>query len=214
MPLQTPPVPSATDDPNEHADWLELAAILSPTSSVSIQDLTGSIGISGSVDALPEMEEVAEGTMELDEICEPLAEAAFGELDERLAACGGDVGTYPFTLTDNALSLKPDWKNSIYTFLALLAYYGAAARIGDSATKLFEEVSASALSNYLGSESPLIKTVVFGFPRSYKQKDFAGALNELCKQFGEGLGHSGAHEIPTQKDAKLDIVGWKEFQDL
>ena len=212
MSFLSPPVPAATDDPSEHADWLELTALLSTTHSVSVQDFMSSLGIGGSLDALAEILE--DGTPDSDdEVSEPLAEAAFSEVDERVRACGGQSGSYPFVLAENSLSLKPNGNDSIYVFLMLLAYYGGNAGPDGTATKLFEELSANALKAYLGSGSPLMNTEAFGFPRSYKEKNFAEALNKLCKDIGEGIGHSGAYEIPVQKDAKLDIVGWKEFED-
>jgi hypothetical protein len=212
MPQQLP-VPAATDDPAEHADWLELAALLSTTYSVSIQEFMASLGIAGSADALPEFQDPEAAVIDLDELAEPLAEAAFSELDERVRACGGKLGSYPFELGENALSLKTGWSESIYVFLMLLSHYGAKAGSTSKATKLFEQVAADALKIYLGSGSPLMNTVVFGFPRDYEEKDFASALNGLCKDIGEGGGVSATYEVPAQKDAKLDIVGWKEFED-
>lgn len=82
-----------------------------------------------------------------------------------------------------------------------------------NAEKLFEEICAKAGEVYLGPHSHLGRSYVFGFPRKMQPKAFGKALDALCRELGEGNGHQEHPRLPDQKDAKLDIVIWKEFPD-
>jgi len=136
------------------------------------------------------------------------------ELDDRSRACG-PTGVYPFDITENTLALRQDGDSSLYTFLALLSWYGKdAGPSGTNGERLFEDVCAKAAEGYLGSPHSCVKSVVFGFPRRVLPSGFAGALDVLCNELGEGQGHRTDREtLPDQKDAKLDIVAWRFFED-
>ena len=56
---------------------------------------------------------------------------------------------------------------------------------------------------------------MFGFPRRRGPADFLGAVAELCgkKLLNEGSANSDEPKAPQQKDARLDVVVWKNFPD-
>jgi hypothetical protein len=67
--------------------------------------------------------------------------------------------------------------------------------------------------SFLGGEQSLANAEVFGFPRRISHDGFATALNRLCQRLAEGEGCRNRPTTQDQKDAKLDIVGWKSFRD-
>ena len=205
--------PSATDPPEDHADYLELIAFNRPAGNVSFHEYIKDLEIAGADEAIADSDPV--GPDETFDQSEPLAEAAFAELDDRRRACGDDATRYPFHISGNSLSLGADADKSIYTFLALLSWYGKdAGPKGSGGEKLFEEVCARAAAAYLGGPSEQVKWYVFGFPRRLPPKGFRNALDSLCEQLGEGQGHrKGRPKLPHEKDGKLDVVAWREFHD-
>src|SRR5690606_9993303 len=80
--------------------------------------------------------------------------------------------------------------------------------------KLFEEDCGCAAATYLGWPSQNIKRFVFGFPRRAQPRGCKDALDALCRALGGGIGHRrGRATLPNQKDGKLDVVAWKDFDD-
>jgi hypothetical protein len=152
---------------------------------------------------------------EPDDQSEPIAEAAFAEFDDRRRSCGADPLNYPFEVSINAIRLEDGADQSLYTFLALLSWFGKdAGPEGANGEKLFEEICAKASERYLGSPHSRVKSFVFGFPRRLQPAGFAAALDKLCNELGEGQGHRrGRPTLPNQKDGKLDIVAWRAFED-
>lgn len=202
-------MPSATDTPERHADWLELCALDRTEDGIAIREFIRDLTISGTTDAVGHYEEGEDRDLDEDDICEAIAEDAFAELDNRFWACGGDVGGYPFRLDSSVLLPHPDINQSAYLFMVLLSLFGKDAGPPDiKGAKLFEELSAKAANEYIGG-----KAVVFGFPRRTEPRGFADALDKLCRELGEGGGHRRRSDTPDQKDAKLDIVVWKDFAD-
>jgi hypothetical protein len=203
--------PAATDPVEHHADSLELSALKSSDRSVSLRDFIRDLKLASADEAIADESEDGDD----DGQTEGLAEAAFAELDDRQRACGGTTGGYPFKITQNLLRLDNQADESLYTFLALLSWYGKDA--GPTRTdgeKVFEEICAKAAEVYLGGPRPQVKSYVFGFPRRVEPKGFAGALDKLCCEMGEGVSHRKEREkLPDQKDGKLDIVAWREFDD-
>ena len=205
--------PSPTDPPGFHADFLELTAIKSPNRNVSIYSFIRDLRIASADEVVADSEDDTDGNEE-DEASEPIADAAFVELDDRQSSCG-PMGGYPFEISNNILAFRHDGDLSLYTFLALLSWFGKdAGPPGTNGEKLFEEVCAKAAEGYLGSPHVCVKSLVFGFPRRLLPKGFAAALDFLCQQLGEGKGHrTDRATLPTQKDGKLDIVAWRSFED-
>ncbi len=203
MPTTLAP-PTATDGPEAHADYLELLSLDPTEDGAAFQELVTQLGIGGSEDAL------GDDGLDLapEDQVEPIVDAAFNEIDERVWACDG---RYPFATTGSVLAPEAGIQESVYLFLALLSQFGL--RGGPPGTfpeRTFEDVCAAAAKAYLGVGA---EAVPFGFPRRQLPKDFRAALDELARRMGEGHGHRGAPTTRDQRDAKLDVVAWKDFAD-
>ena len=207
MPI--PEFPSASASPEEKADWVELSALHSPQ-GVTVRGLMRDFGIGGVIDADADWENGRQMD-EDDEICEGQVEDIFNELSGRAIFCSE---AYPFEVKSAAIQYKDDGVDSVYAFLALLSKFGKdAGPPGSNGAKLFEEVCAKAAETYLG-DNEYTASYVFGFPRRLAPADFKSALDLLCRELGEGSGHRpGRNELPDQKDAKLDVVAWRDFRD-
>ena len=206
-------VPPASADTTDHADWLELKAITSSYSTSSRRDLMASIRRIGSIDAIDKTDEVpldelVEGE---DEELERIAEAAFEELARRKEYLGA---YYPFNV-DTALSAEPGARNSPYVFLTALTFFGTKMEnMPESGSSLFESISAAALVQYLGG-AKTVQSYDFGFPRRNGPKGFRKAIEDLCRELGEGLGCKVGRPLTQNvKDAKLDLVAWVSFSDM
>lgn len=205
--------PSPNDRAEDHADYLEFTALARESGSVSIHEYIKDLEVANADEA------IADSEPERDEVqfdqCEPLAEAAFDELDDRRRACGDIAERYPFEITSHSLKVRMNAEKSVYTFLALLSWFGKdAGPRGVNGEKLFEDVSARVAAAYLGGPSAQVGFYVFGFPRRVAPKGFKNALDSLCKELGEGDGHrKGRLKLPHEKDAKLDVVAWRDFHD-
>jgi hypothetical protein len=207
-------IPAPTSPAEHHADFLELCAFRSAKGSISFQEFMRDLRMASATETLLDSELLNDDD-DGDERSEGLAEAAFAELDDRRRSCGGETSSYPFEFEGDSLSLGPSPDESLYTFLALLSWFGKDAGPEDTdGEKLFEEICAKIAEAYLGGPGQRVRSYVFGFPRRLKPPGFAGALDELCNQLGEGNGHhKGRPKLPDQKDGKLDIVAWVEFAD-
>jgi hypothetical protein len=207
-------VPEATAPAEHHADFLELSAFRDSKRTVSSREFIRDLKMASTTEAIADTEE-ADDAGEVDDRTEALAQSAFDELDERSRCCGKDADIYPFEIGDNSVRLKKEADKSLYTFLALLSWYGKnAGPKGTDGEKIFEEICAKAAESYLGGPGCRVKSCIFGFPRRTQPSGFAEALDKLCSEMGEGGCHrKGRPKLPDQKDGKLDIVAWKEFED-
>lgn len=205
--------PSPTDRPEDHADYLELMALKRRGAAVSIYEYIKDLNVASADEVIGDSDPDSAG--QAFDQSEPIAEAAFAELDDRRDACDATARHYPFDVSNDSLKRRPDGERSVYTFLALLSWYGTSMQQTElNGVQLFEDVCASAAAAYLGGPSPHVKSYVFGFPRRIAPKGFKDALDDLCKQLGEGEGHrKGRPKLPHEKDAKLDLVAWKDFHD-
>ncbi len=146
-----------------------------------------------------------------DDIIDPAVESAFAEIDERALACRD---AYPFRVEQNTVEGRSDARDDVYTFLLLLSYFGKGCGPRRSfPERLFEAICAQAASSYLGGTTSLASSFVFGFPRRVGPAGFRKALDKLCRLMGEGQGARDRPRSQQQKDAKLDIVVWKDFDD-
>ncbi len=210
--------PESTPSPNDpagcHADFLELSALKSPTRTVSIYSFIRNLQMNSANEVIADSQDDDRRQVN-DDPSEAIADAAFDEFDDRQRACGAATGGYPFRVTANALALRDGADSSLYVFLALLSWFGKdAGPAGTNGEKIFEDVCAKAAERYLGSPHEHVKSFVFGFPRRLEPKGFAAALDRLCENLGEGQGHrKGRPTLPNQKDAKLDVVAWRVFED-
>lgn len=231
------PVPPATADRVEHADWLELQALAARDGSSSMQDFASALRSSGSAEELydeanlaqdvdayeDESDEDALGAQLAErggETIEPIAEAAFYEVEDRSASCDGGYG---FTLGEDDLKLRSRGRGDVYVFLLLLSTFGkdrlsrlaknAATETQPNLPQLFEEISAVALQNCLGGARNDVRTYPFGFPRRIGPRGFRQAVDELCRCTGEGAESRDRPKRRDQKDAALDLVVWRPFPD-
>jgi hypothetical protein len=204
-------IPEATAPPEHHADFLELSACRSRRRSISVQEYIRDLGLASVTEAISDSEDRDE--VDIEDQGEALAQSAFDELDDRKRACRND--NYPFDISSNSLHLKKDAEKTLYAFLALLSWFGKdAGPAHTDGENIFEEICAKAAESYLGGTENRARSFIFGFPRRVEPTGFADALDKLCKEMGEGNGHhSGRPKLPDQKDGKLDIVAWREFQD-
>lgn len=214
QPVAFPPLPPAQENPEVHADWLELCALRPPAGSVSIREFIRDLKISDTTDAITEAEDEPSPQTDAD-LCETIAESAFGELDDRYRSCGCEGAAYPFQVMPQTLERKDGLEGAVYRFLALLSCFGrSAGPRGTDGAKLFEDVCSKAAEAYFGGEHTGAEAVVFGFPRRVLPRSFKKAVDELCRRMGEGICHKrNRAELPSRKDAKLDIVAWRDFHD-
>lgn len=207
--------PPASAPKEELADWLELRALTDSDLSSSLQDLVREIRRNGSMDAFENSSD--KGSADTERV----AEDAFGELENRLRACG--TAAYPFDVSRHSIVLRKDYDRSPYIFQLLLTKFGLVSAKGlPSPEKTFEEIATVAARRYFGPDGEVLG-FAFGFPRRYEAKNFQQALDHLCGQLGEGGGAKIPTEDPAglalakrladQKDGKVDIVAWRPFPD-
>ena len=207
--------PEASADATEHADWLELTAVVAADSDSSTQDLVAAIRRTGSIDAVRDSEELDDDepldsmVEREDEELERIADAAFAELERRQEHLGD---AYPFSI-NSALTARADAAASPYAFLTALTHFGLQSAVApEDAASLFERVSAAALVQYLGGAP--VQSYPFGFPRREGPKAFHDAINDLCQKMGEGVECKVSRsKAADRKDAKLDVVAWIPFGD-
>lgn len=208
-------LPPSSAPREQLADWLELQTLVSTERSTSFRDVVGQIKIGGVTETTREYEEGADIEADEDDACEALVESVFAEIAERERACGGPGAAYPYEVSGDLVNGGDSIEGSIYTFLALLSKFGKDAGLthGEGA-KIFEDVSAKAAEVYLGGYQEHVRSTVFGFPRRILPTGFRDALDQLCKELGEGVCHHSSRPlVEDQKDAKLDVVAWREFAD-
>lgn len=208
-------VPPATASSLEHADWLELNALLREEQSSSIHDLVREIRRSGSTDALGDLEEEEYSSDTGSEESMRVAVDAFSEIEDRLSACGARA--YPFSVSEGYFEVMEHWQSSIYTVLLMLSFFGHdAGPKGLKGSKLFEEICAIAAKSYFGGLHTHIGALVFGWPRKKGlPRRFDRAIAHLCRELGEGgrFRPNYTEEYSQKKDDGLDIVVWRNFED-
>lgn len=206
-----PSVPSSRADPVEHADYLELLALLEEDRSASIHDLGRDVAQPGGLGELPQHDDGESEEYPSDrggERVQELTRVATEEIERRIDVCGGH---YPFDLDKHGvLEAKEDVELSVYIFLLLLTVRSA-TNIDSRERRLFEELSTEVAVAYLGGGERVVKQN-FGFPRK-SATGFLEALRCLCERIGEGAVQSGAPRIADQKDGGVDLVAVKRFPD-
>jgi len=206
-------LPSASADPVEHADWIELEAIRSLDGASSFEELARYIRMSGTTDSLvdeldPEDPHDAGGIQS-----DTVAINAWAEIEGRFHACGGSQRGYPFDLTEGSLTLRNGWNSSPYVFQLLLCAFGLkAGPEGTYPDRRFEQLSAVAVHNYLGGSDNAAEFCKFGHPRE-DHTGFTTALTNLCLRMNAGVVNAKAPRISNQKDGGLDVLAWIPFHD-
>lgn len=195
---------------HEVADYLELRALLDPDGVTSALQLTTDVCMVGEDAAYDNLMPAERSTWQTER--EGLTSEALDETARRQQICS--MTYYPFIIHATSLKAAEDAEESVYAFLLLLSFLKGNAPQHAEAAKLFEELSAEAGAAYLGCSSSK-NAYVFGFPRRRGPKAFLPAVAELC---GKGLLNEGYANIDEpkavhQKDARLDVVVWKNFPD-
>ena len=201
-----PPAPTASGSVTEHADWLEMAALKSPDRSISMEALVGVVRRGGSVDGIADGDHTDRGS----EISQQIADDAFLEIENRKAACNG---SYPFSVSGRALSVRDGAENSMYTLMLLLS--SVAPTSGHTGTAvLFERICTHAAREYFGGATSGVEAWRFGSPRKSPHVTLNQAIDHICKELAEGGGCADRKKGKRNKgDGGLDIVAWKAFPD-
>jgi hypothetical protein len=201
----TPPtLPKVADSLEMHADWLEWRSLVTPEHYASWSDHQRDLRIGGSDESMGDSDD------ELEVLTDDIA----AEIQGRIEACGSQEDSYPFDVTDQGLHYLPRPDATAYKFQLLLTLFGRQAgppnTYGD---RLFEDLCAEALRNYLGGSSEGLEVLVFGFPRRVLPSGFKDAVDEFCRTLREGIRAKRAPETDDQKDAHLDLVAWRGFPE-
>lgn len=207
--------PSASEGREVHADWLELRALEAADRNSSIQDLVQVIRRTGTIEAIEPDDEPEDPQDRGAEKTQVVAEDAFSEIEDRHTSCGGDRGEYPFRLGSQYIELRKGREKSVYLFLLLLSRFGKdAGPKGSDGAGMFELLCLHAAAQYIGGPKSEVGSFHFGAPRRSTPRGFRDALNEMCRQMGEGQGcRVDRPNLADQKDAKLDLTVWRPFRD-
>ena len=184
------------------ADFIEYQCLLTGN-SVSSTDLRSLFSMSND-------EFDNDGVESADDISIDCLEDALHECYRRSMKC---VGRYPFEtsqieLYDNNIAVQ---FKEIYCFLLLatrLNMRDQKVQSGEDATKLFEEICAEVIKEYLGSHS---KSCVFGTASNLGFEDKVKNLIQDLHMYADFKSPQGSTEM--QKDGKLDVVAWIPFAD-
>jgi hypothetical protein len=174
------------------ADWLELLALESGDGNSSAGDLVNAL-------------QIAVGS----ERAEQLSLEVFFEMEERVEATGD---AYPFHLhRGGVLQAKGEPRRYIaYIFCLFLSYFGWQQGNGAQVNPrlLFEDLACVAAKQYIQGD-------VFKFGTSRRSAGvsaFREAVNELCRNLGEGQGLRPDRTL-RKKDDHVDLVAWRGFRD-
>ena len=200
--------PTASDSVEAQADWIELSALTAADRNYSIADLASEIGRAGTFEAVADLadDDPSSLTSSLQgEQLQPLASEAIAEADERLRICGRG---YPFSVHERYVQAKKRAAQKLYTFLLLLSQFGPGAGPPDlNAPRMFESIAGLAAQRYLagGCIDGTARHYLLGAPREHTPKAFPDAVNELCRELGEGQGcRTDRPGIADVKDGKVD----------
>ena len=191
---------SQEEDPIRLADWAELQILYSEDERISLEYIRTELDIVGS-----DASDDNGGAFDSGQRSERLISQAVREIERR----EGDAGNgYPFKWDGSSLELRPDverWNPYVFCLMVCDRDFWVS---GDESPKIFEHVASAALSSYLQGD-----TVRFGSPRDTLPSDIKGALDELSRLTGDPLAVGGFPTQSTDKDLKLDVVGWRNFTD-
>jgi len=128
---------------------------------------------------------------------------------KRSDACGG---RYPFDVAADTLEYRTASRDRVYlALLAMTLMRGSTAKWTEQGTKLFEHICASAAGRYLGNRRDEGGAYVFGTGAGSKP------LGQRIIELADAMGEIGGPQPPAlsarKKDAKLDVVAWRNFPD-
>jgi hypothetical protein len=201
---------SSADDPiTEHADWLELSAMIEADGNVAAENLARALVRSGSGE----------------DRARSVARDAFVELRDRAESCkrAATKSVYPFRVDRRENLLIRKTKTAavhptelLYLFLLVVtrADMSAATRqlLGRDPTSIFERIGAEVLRAFWGRTSQFSNCYVFG-TATRGLGTFRDKINRLCEDLSEGAGWKTSARSPGGGDAGLDVVAWRRFAD-
>lgn len=220
--------PSATADAVELADYLELMVLQAVDRNASVHDLLQDMNIAATAELLDVDPSADEGLTDPDDaellvdpggdVLESLGASALAEIESREIACGG---AYPFSVDSHGLiELQDSALSSPYTFMLLLTRFGGKPKSGThrvsplDGTHLFEELCGVAAAEYFGWDDEHVLVYPFGFPRKHVPSGFRDAIDDMCGELHEGLGHKETTpNVSDQQDGGLDLVVARRFPD-
>ncbi len=130
-----------------------------------------------------------------DELIDELVDNVFLELRYRERLYGPNS---PIKIEGRVLSSQVSWKDEPHYLACLIFSLTGNAERATYAGKLFEEVSAAAVKQYIGGEA-----IICGFPKPVRARNLAAAASERF-----------VREFPsTRKDRNLDLMAWRPFGD-
>lgn len=191
--------PDDPKNPLECADWMELAALVSPERRCSIAKVERNLKRLSAYDAKTTIQQNANVEAACGEV--------LGEVKRRLLAA--DIA-YPFTVDSSGILVKGDiWAYSPYIFCLCLSWFGWRQRRGSKTfpRRMFEDLSKYAAQAFVGGNA-----LRFGSPRKDLPGPFKDALNHLAVAIGEGQARNLEGRVGAQDDT-LDLVAWREFPD-
>lgn len=204
--FKLPDRPTARDGTHALADFVELLAWV--RKAVSTREIVALLGREGE----------AEPNQGCDDVDDEAADAlgdVMNEIERRKTACRD---RYPFAVdtAGNVLRYRSTGRvdyDRLYGYLLLstrLNMTAARNHAGIDGSLLLEEVSASALRQYLGADRA--QSMVFGTATG--SANFPGRVTELCRLLREANGFRAFDPGPVHaNDDKLDVVAWLPFAD-
>lgn len=176
---------------------------------ISAVTRAGSIDGASSIDDLDDEEPLDDAVRRQNDRAEQVANDAFAQLDHRRQLL---ELAYPFTIDGigTTLHMTSRAPSSPYAFLLVLTR--AQNRTRNGAPSLFEQVSRSALVEYLGGQTR-VEFYDFGSPRMNAPRAFRAAIKDLCARMGEGQDAKPHVRTAQLQDGGLDVVAWLPFCD-
>jgi hypothetical protein len=203
-------ISSAGDSITDHADWLELTAVIEADGNAAPEDLARAIIQAGNIS---------------EDRARSFAQDALLELQDRIASCDGRGATsrYPFRLDrrKNLLIRKNKTKRVqrtelLYLFLLVVTRADMSATqrqvSGRDPTSIFERIGGEVLRSFWGRQSRYADSRVFG-TATRGLGTFRNKIDGLCRDIGEGRGWKPRALSPGAGDGGLDVVAWRRFAD-
>jgi hypothetical protein len=203
-------IPELDADSRLQADWLELAAFLSPSQRVLVTELVNQQDL--------DLDQEPEDFGSLDELLEDIASKATAEVDRRRHDLGN---AYPFEISADgeALSLSEEWTvgQAIYLFCLVLSHASKSILVPrdyapdrhqlQEARDLFQVCSTLAAAGHTGGPAFSI-----GWPR-VSGVTFLSKLHEIWRHYGDGIPQDELPPgtSPQHKDEGIDVISfWPE----
>jgi len=191
--------PENTNNPLGCADWMELAALISPERRCSIATVERNLKRLSAYDAKTTIQQNANVETACGEI--------LGEVRRRALAA---ATAYPFIVDSAGILVAGNVEDyAPYVFCLCLSWFGWKQRRGNKTfpPRMFEDLSKYAAQAFIGG-----RALRFGAPRTELPIAFKEALTHLAVAIGEGQARNLEGRVHAQDD-RLDLVAWRDFPD-